>query len=166
MKQLQPAPSVGNNRAYYTHFTNKYKQPVWTDFRVKWGLDLWAKGQSASDVGALLGVSRNAVLGKLHRSVSVLVDKQDGIWQKPPEVYPHKRFVHTGRQLFFARHIYMPHSLLPAEILVPGGAHDDQACAWPIGDPCNAGFHFCGERKVFGSSYCSKHAAAAYGGAA
>jgi GcrA cell cycle regulator len=30
-------------------------------------------------------------------------------------------------------------------------------CRWPIGDPRQEGFHFCGEPKVPGQSYCSEH---------
>jgi hypothetical protein len=31
-------------------------------------------------------------------------------------------------------------------------------CRWPIGDPQQADFHFCGEHKPEGSSYCDYHA--------
>lgn len=31
-------------------------------------------------------------------------------------------------------------------------------CRWPIGDPQQPGFHFCGEPKKDGQSYCDKHA--------
>lgn len=34
-------------------------------------------------------------------------------------------------------------------------------CRWPIGDPQLPGFHFCGENKKDGNSYCAKHAALA-----
>ena len=30
-------------------------------------------------------------------------------------------------------------------------------CSWPIGDPAERDFHFCGGRKVFGKSYCAEH---------
>jgi GcrA cell cycle regulator len=33
-------------------------------------------------------------------------------------------------------------------------AHD---CRWPIGDPQNADFHFCGKQKVDGHPYCDFH---------
>jgi GcrA cell cycle regulator len=39
-------------------------------------------------------------------------------------------------------------------------------CHWPIGDPKEEGFHFCGRRKSFGVPYCAHHAAIAYNPAA
>lgn len=37
-----------------------------------------------------------------------------------------------------------------------------QSCAWPIGDPGDASFHFCGEPTVPGKPYCAAHCAMAY----
>ncbi|WP_348533038.1 GcrA family cell cycle regulator [Hyphomicrobium sp. NDB2Meth4] len=34
-------------------------------------------------------------------------------------------------------------------------------CRWPIGDPQQPDFHFCGEHKNDGQSYCPTHAALA-----
>jgi GcrA cell cycle regulator len=39
----------------------------WTQDRVDEALRLSAEGKSASEIGALFGISRNAVIGKLHR---------------------------------------------------------------------------------------------------
>jgi GcrA cell cycle regulator len=38
----------------------------------------------------------------------------------------------------------------------------ESMCHWPIGDPMEDGFHFCGRRKSFGVPYCEHHAAIAY----
>lgn len=35
-------------------------------------------------------------------------------------------------------------------------------CRWPIGDPQQADFHFCGKDKVQGLPYCESHARRAY----
>jgi GcrA cell cycle regulator len=35
-------------------------------------------------------------------------------------------------------------------------------CHWPIGDPMEESFHFCGRAKSFGVPYCEHHAAIAY----
>jgi GcrA cell cycle regulator len=34
------------------------------------------------------------------------------------------------------------------------GAHD---CRWPIGEPRQPGFHFCGEPQAAGRPYCALH---------
>lgn len=30
-------------------------------------------------------------------------------------------------------------------------------CRWPVGDPRQAGFHFCGAQQVLGRPYCIQH---------
>lgn len=30
-------------------------------------------------------------------------------------------------------------------------------CRFPLGDPCAAGFHFCGEERLSGKPYCKPH---------
>ena len=35
-------------------------------------------------------------------------------------------------------------------------------CRWPIGDPQQADFHFCGKKKVTGLPYCEYHARRAF----
>lgn len=41
---------------------------IWTDARIKTTIDLWNTGQSAAEIASALGgVTRNAVIGKLHR---------------------------------------------------------------------------------------------------
>ena len=40
--------------------------------------------------------------------------------------------------------------------------NDSPACLWPIGDPGEADFHFCGAETVPGKPYCPEHCARAY----
>ena len=54
---------------------------------------------------------------------------------------------------------------LPAEPDRTGVAMDkleDFHCRWPLGDPATPQFRFCGDRKVFGKSYCQHHLERAY----
>jgi GcrA cell cycle regulator len=37
-----------------------------------------------------------------------------------------------------------------------------RSCAWPIGDPGEEDFHFCGARAEHARPYCAKHCAIAY----
>jgi GcrA cell cycle regulator len=37
-----------------------------------------------------------------------------------------------------------------------------KTCRWPIGDPKDDDFHFCGKEIAIGEIYCAKHAAIAY----
>ena len=38
----------------------------------------------------------------------------------------------------------------------------DATCRWPIGDPAQAGFFFCGGGTIAGFSYCAYHCRVAY----
>jgi GcrA cell cycle regulator len=38
----------------------------------------------------------------------------------------------------------------------------DRICKWPIGDPRDADFHFCGRASSEGLPYCPDHARRAY----
>jgi GcrA cell cycle regulator len=37
-----------------------------------------------------------------------------------------------------------------------------KTCSWPMGDPKQPGFHFCGEPAEIGKPYCSQHCHVAY----
>ena len=39
---------------------------------------------------------------------------------------------------------------------------NDRMCRWPIGDPAENEFHFCGRKPRIGSPYCEAHARKAY----
>lgn len=38
---------------------------------------------------------------------------------------------------------------------------ESNECRWPIGDPQSPDFHFCGELRGNGQTYCATHAAQA-----
>jgi len=38
----------------------------------------------------------------------------------------------------------------------------ERMCKWPVGDPKNPDFHFCGKPALPGLPYCAEHAAMAY----
>ena len=39
---------------------------------------------------------------------------------------------------------------------------DNHTCRWPIGDPKDENFHFCGRKVKIGQTYCEEHANIAY----
>ena len=39
---------------------------------------------------------------------------------------------------------------------------NDRMCKWPIGDPADASFGFCGHGSAEGSPYCAEHARVAF----
>jgi GcrA cell cycle regulator len=50
----------------------------------------------------------------------------------------------------------------PAAIVRPFPRINARTCCWPLGDPGNADFRFCGGEALASKPYCAEHAALAY----
>jgi GcrA cell cycle regulator len=159
----------------------------WTDERVELLKRLWNEGLSASQIAARLsdGVTRNAVIGKVHRL------NLSGRAPQPRSSIPRPRRIrepsHPGR----AQSLLMPtrgstalKPMMRAEaqprplpipepeplrlVDLPQGGRitilhlSDKTCKWPIGDPGHDDFCFCGHKPREGSPYCEYHARIAY----
>ena len=140
----------------------------WTDERVELLKRLWQDGLSASQIAKQLGgVTRNAVIGKVHRlglSGRATPSKpQRTVFKAPRPARPATPALAAPRRIAEAA---PPHSA-PVRYVDerPGtatvltlGAH---MCKWPIGDPSQDNFTFCGRRCDEGP-YCHEHAEVAY----
>jgi len=151
----------------------------WTDERVELLKKLWADGLSASQIANQLGgVTRNAVIGKVHRlslSGRAKPASSGPRPRKPRPPSPHRpasRAFVSGNTALKAHAHPAPRRLpvpIPAEdIVVPISlnvslmALTDSMCKWPIGDPGAEGFHFCGHKNFNGLPYCEYHSRVAY----
>ena len=131
----------------------------WTDERVALLTRLWTEGKTAAEIARELGgVTRNAVIGKAHRLK--LSNRVSPIQQntKPPAAArkPKAAPAPANRK--------MPQSPSADEARqgVPLMSLKASQCRWPLGDPQDADFGFCGERKLSGLPYCAGHAKIAY----
>ncbi len=122
----------------------------WTDERVSLLKKLWGEGKTAAEIAKELGgVTRNAVIGKAHRLK--LSNRVSPIQQnkkpapKPPEKKPKKIVVQNNNV-----------KGIPLTDLKGG------ECRWPIGDPREESFGFCGDHSLAGLPYCTEHAKVAY----
>ena len=150
---------------------------TWTDERVELLKKLWADGLSASQIaGELGGITRNAVIGKVHRlglsgrakAPSSSVPRQ----RKPraPTMFRAPRPMMRGNTALAHQpaYDYEPEAeLQPIENIIPIGQRcsllelDQEKCHWPIGDPGQPDFFFCGGVTANGP-YCGYHARIAY----
>lgn len=146
----------------------------WTDERVSTLKKLWLDGLSASQIAKQLGgVTRNAVIGKVHRlglSGRAAPSQPSRPAYRPT---PRPRAAVTSSPAPRREPIARPAALPVAQSApasmpdLPGtatvltlGAH---MCKWPIGDPGSDGFSFCGRRAAGeGGVYCVEHARVAY----
>ena len=130
----------------------------WTEERVAQLRQLWGNGKSASEIAEILGgVSRNAVIGKAHRLE--LSGRPSPIKRKEDEEEEAAVAVEAAPAVAKAPARPMPERK-------PGGATilnlTERMCKWPIGDPRDKDFHFCGKAAHGNLPYCAEHAAIAY----
>jgi GcrA cell cycle regulator len=134
----------------------------WTDERVGLLTQLWSEGLSASEIAKRLGgLTRNAVLGKLHR-LGRLGGRPKS--SPPAKAAPMKRMLRNRRTTAPAQvrsraprqpEPDWPPMVLAVEQLTPWH------CRWPVGDPARPGFGFCG-RAASAGPYCREHQAVAF----
>ena len=144
----------------------------WTDERVELLKKLWQDGLSASQIAKQLGgVTRNAVIGKVHRlglSGRATPSKpQRTVFKAPRPARPAQASPSAPRRI---AEPVSSHAAAPTPVRYvdekPGtatvltlGAH---MCKWPIGDPALDNFTFCGRRSEENGPYCHEHATVAY----
>jgi len=149
---------------------------AWTEDRVEILTKLWAEGLSASQIAKQLGgVTRNAVIGKVHR-----LGLSGRAKPSRPKKVANVRST-TPRKRAAARKPRAPRSLSkpvapaapppppPIEAKpLPNGEYAtimtirDHMCKWPIGDPMESDFRFCGRKNKQGEPYCEAHCNVAY----
>lgn len=154
----------------------------WTDERVAVLARLWGDGLSASQIAAQLGgVTRNAVIGKVHRLGLSGRNKAAAPAQpqrarkpaRPPGLNAGAASPASTNDVDASRAVETPHPLAVQhdaveEIVIPFSDRvtimelRETMCRWPLGDPTTPEFRFCGQRSITGVPYCPHHARVAY----
>jgi GcrA cell cycle regulator len=143
---------------------------MWTEERIALLQKLWSQGYSASQIAnQLQGVTRNAVIGKIHR----LGKRPDGDRPRPARAAPPagrrpaaveaRRAAPQPQQLpEWAARPFRRAALLEEPGLATSTTLEAHMCRWPIGDPDEAGFSFCGRSADGARPYCQGHSRLAY----
>lgn len=146
----------------------------WTTARVDALTRLWREGLSASQIARSLagGVTRNAVIGKIHRL---------GLSGRSTASRPGARTRHAARPARLPRPVSPPAApdrpTRPPALPAPPAMDVEtgrpevglasivnigrRQCRWPIGEPGTEGFSLCGRPMVRGA-FCGCHANRAY----
>ncbi|GGA62849.1 GcrA family cell cycle regulator [Pelagibacterium lentulum] len=175
---------------------------TWTDERVALLKKLWMEGLSASQIAAELsgGVTRNAVIGKVHRLKLSARAKPTNVAPraKAPRPSAPRRpssggggisrtattsatnassqrrttaaptLGATALKMDMAPEMELEVSAKTADLIIPVEERvsllqlTEKTCKWPIGDPMNPDFHFCGRHSDEGKPYCEFHSRRAY----
>ncbi|HXZ16896.1 MAG TPA: GcrA family cell cycle regulator, partial [Roseiarcus sp.] len=162
----------------------------WTDERVEQLRQAWLEGRSASQIASLLGhgLTRNAVIGKVHRlglagrARTPNGGSVAGSHTRPSQALPNPRSAappraapsHAARIVRGATALAIQSQALaeaqPQEIesvVIPMSLRvtivelKEAMCRWPLGDPTSPDFRYCGS-PVHSGPYCQYHGRLAY----
>lgn len=160
----------------------------WTDERIATLKKMWKEGKSAADIAKTLGkgVTRNAVIGKAHR---MGLSGRPSPIKKPAAAPAAKKEAAPKKETARIAAAPAPKksaAAAPSAKINPALAKEaeelkkiekqgakigggialidltERMCKWPIGDPKEADFSFCGLGIRPGTPYCFEHAAMAY----
>lgn len=156
----------------------------WTAERVEQLTRMWADGLTCSQIAAMLGeeFTRSSVIGKAHRLK--LPRRREAVARKYPSRPRRLRSARTSAEhgmsikLGNARKsgaASLEEALSRIKIAKPivGSVWEalpdttpisllmatDETCRWPLGDPLQPGFGYCGCQVDEGSVYCATHRA-------
>lgn len=147
----------------------------WTEERITELTRLWNDGLSTAEIGKLLGISKNAVVGKAHRlrlASRPSPIRRMAIRPSTPRVpretrmaampsLPQTAAMNPTKPMISAPAAPAPQPVR-ARVETPMLQLSNQRCMWPVGHPGDADFHFCGERALVGKPYCATHCSVAY----
>lgn len=163
----------------------------WTDARVEFLTTAWTvTGLSAlkiaeSPIFQGSGISRSGILGKIHRlglsgRCRLSRQKKNGRLlgakavktavpaKQPTAATKSRTFAFGGGPQTFKGLPDEPYVEPAEELVVPIAERktiqtlEAGDCRWPIGNPRESDFHFCGRQQVSGLPYCEHHARKAY----
>ena len=146
---------------------------AWTEEKVKKLKEYWKKGYSTGEIGRMIGVSKNAVVGKAHRL---------GLDSRPSPIKPEKSVKNIKTAKTKVKETKAPEKgkAKPGDkekakeepkkekVVRTDGISllelNKSSCRWPQGDPKEKNFSFCGRPCVEGRPYCAEHVREAYVG--
>lgn len=145
----------------------------WTDERVELLKKLWADGLSASQIAAELGgITRNAVIGKVHRlGLSGRAKSPSSASPRPRKARSSSHMMRVQRpQIRGNTALAYDYDVAPEPELIEIPEHqrktllqlNEKTCRWPVGDPGSTDFYFCGGEAAPDLPYCTHHSRVAY----
>ena len=159
----------------------------WTPERTKILIALWEEGLPTSEIGRRLDVTKNSVVGKVHRlglkkrasPIRAQGSKAAKAPAKAKETAPAKAKTAapasasaSAKTAPVAKAAPAPKPIsAPIKAVAPVrdksevirlDTLNNSMCSWPEGEPGTPEFHFCGEPSLSDKPYCAPHCARAY----
>ena len=145
------------------------KDRTWTDERLERLKSGFAAGLTCRQIADDIGVSRNAVIGKLNR-LNLTREKSEEVprvSRKEPAKGRHRSSV-PRLQYQLLQKLYAEPQLAADDAPIPNDRAcsllelSEQSCRWPINTPGEKDFCFCGNPPLKGLPYCIGHTRLAY----
>ena len=146
---------------------------IWTDEAVEELRKMWDRGMTTGQIAKALNVTKNSIIGKVHRlcltarpspikKTSEKAEKKPAAAPKAPK--PAKSVAKAAPEKPVKDCCESAKAPEPAveETNIPLVKLDNHTCRWPLGDPRDDDFCFCGKRVKTGQTYCEEHASIAY----
>ena len=183
-----PRRATGLDSAYAAAFGDRLTNGAtmaWTDEIVEQLKQHWIDGKSASQIAGLLGngLTRNAIIGKVHRlGLAGRAKTPNSAVSRPRRLAPPPPHRNAPRLTGGASPRMMrgatalaiaPQALAEVEepefesVVVPMSLRvtilelKEAMCRWPLGDPASSEFRYCGSPTGSGP-YCAYHGGLAY----
>ena len=123
----------------------------WTDETIKRLKKLWSEGHTTSEIGRMIGKSKNAVVGKVHRL------------NLPPRPSPIRKAGVMPKAVDSSKIASKaPPGAQVSGAAASGGKVKSASCQWPYGHPDDPAFKFCLREVQPGKPYCPEHSQIAY----
>jgi GcrA cell cycle regulator len=124
----------------------------WTIYRLKQLDTLWREGMPTKEIAKVIGTTKGSVIGKANRlhlpSRAIPKELQN------PHGIAYRKVVNKVKikPSKWATKAHNPKQLIDLK---------PNECRWPIGEPGEEGFCYCGGKREI-KSYCKEHAEIAY----
>lgn len=146
---------------------------IWTDEAVEELRKMWDRGMTTGQIAKALNVTKNSIIGKVHRlcltarpspikKTSETSEKKVSTPEKTIKASQPKPKMTSESQENGCCESQKSTSSFVEETNIPLIKLDNHTCRWPLGDPRDDDFCFCGKRVKTGQTYCEEHAAIAY----
>lgn len=147
---------------------------IWTEEVVEELKRMWDRGMTTGQIAKALNVTKNSIIGKVHRlcltarpspikKSDIASKERKNAKNSSTTKEKHKQTKESSAKAATTKETK---SVEKPEIVektnIPLVKLDNHTCRWPMGDPRDDDFCFCGKRIRTGQTYCEEHAAVAY----
>jgi GcrA cell cycle regulator len=125
----------------------------WNDKTIARLTAMWNEGVSGGQIAEALGLSKNAVIGKIHR---LGLSRRPNPITRRSEPRPPSKQIRAQALLVTTP---VPESRKAPIFQMPSVVRlsESAQCRWPLGDPRLPGFCFCEAPRESMKSYCPEH---------